>query len=121
MTTNLHVFIGCHTFLIDFIVLENVNEFMEKGLTEVLFGKPFKEKVGLEEDITMGVLWFKIRNDKTIFNMPHAEKRLNISFTGRIRAFEQETRDLDVEIKQMKELKANYSVTSPQELRHNQD
>ncbi|GKE50338.1 hypothetical protein Tco_1481596, partial [Tanacetum coccineum] len=37
---------------------------------------PFKEKVGLEEDITMGVLWFKIENDKTIFNMPHAEKRL---------------------------------------------
>ncbi|GKB31580.1 hypothetical protein Tco_0870981 [Tanacetum coccineum] len=39
----------------------------------------------------------------------------------RIRAFDQETRDLDVEIKQMKELKANYSVTSPQELRRNQD
>ncbi|GKD86725.1 hypothetical protein Tco_1357879, partial [Tanacetum coccineum] len=39
----------------------------------------------------------------------------------RIRAFDQETRDFDVEIKQMKELKANYSVTSPQELRRNQD
>nr|GEX31719.1 hypothetical protein [Tanacetum cinerariifolium]GEY45110.1 hypothetical protein [Tanacetum cinerariifolium] len=37
-----------------------------------------------------------------------------------IRAFEQETQDLDVEIKQMNELKANYDVTSPQELRHNQ-
>ncbi|GJT43529.1 hypothetical protein Tco_0952244 [Tanacetum coccineum] len=37
---------------------------------------------------------------------------------GRIRAFEQERRDLDVEIKQMKELKANYGVTSPRELRH---
>ncbi|GKF94861.1 hypothetical protein Tco_0284561, partial [Tanacetum coccineum] len=34
-----------------------------------------------------------------------------------IQEFEQETRDLDVEIKQMKELKANYGVTSPQELR----
>ncbi|GJW88058.1 hypothetical protein Tco_0163398 [Tanacetum coccineum] len=31
--------------------------------------------------------------------------------SGRIRAFEEETRDLDVETKQMKELKANYSVT----------
>ncbi|GJR49771.1 hypothetical protein Tco_1400292 [Tanacetum coccineum] len=41
--------------------------------------------------------------------------------TRRIRAFEQETWDLDVEIKQTKELKANYGVTSPQELRRNQD
>ncbi|GKC87083.1 hypothetical protein Tco_1147732, partial [Tanacetum coccineum] len=37
-----------------------------------------------------------------------------------IRAFEQEIRDLEVEIKQMKEVKANYGVTTPQELRHNQ-
>ncbi|GJY93487.1 hypothetical protein Tco_0509269 [Tanacetum coccineum] len=36
---------------------------------------------------------------------------------GGIRAFEQETRDLDVEIKKMKELKASYGVTSPKELR----
>ncbi|GJU08155.1 hypothetical protein Tco_1124585 [Tanacetum coccineum] len=35
---------------------------------------------------------------------------------GRKRAFEQETWDLDVEIKQMKVFKASYSVTAPQEL-----
>ncbi|GJQ93869.1 hypothetical protein Tco_0005008, partial [Tanacetum coccineum] len=40
--------------------------------------------------------------------------------TGGIRAFEQETRDLDVEIKQMKELKASYGITTPHELRRNQ-
>ncbi|GKD62559.1 hypothetical protein Tco_1300068, partial [Tanacetum coccineum] len=74
---NLQVFIGCHSFLTDFIILENVNEFVKKGLTEVIFGKPFKEKIGLEEDISKGILWFKIRDDKTIFNMPRAERRLN--------------------------------------------
>nr|GEY63378.1 hypothetical protein [Tanacetum cinerariifolium] len=37
-----------------------------------------------------------------------------------IRAFKQETQDLDVEIKQMNELKASYGVTTPQELRCNQ-
>ncbi|GJS30652.1 hypothetical protein Tco_0491272 [Tanacetum coccineum] len=73
---NLHVFVGCHMFLINFIILENVNEFVEKGLTEVLFDKPFKENIGLEEDINKGVLWFKIRDDKTIFNMPRAERKL---------------------------------------------
>ncbi|GJQ92349.1 hypothetical protein Tco_0003488 [Tanacetum coccineum] len=72
---NLHVFIGGHQFLIDFIILENINEFVEKGLAEVLFGQPFKEHVGIVDDRVNGVLWFKIRDDKTIFNRPRAEKR----------------------------------------------
>ncbi|GJY07295.1 hypothetical protein Tco_0374349 [Tanacetum coccineum] len=38
---------------------------------------------------------------------------------GRIQALEQETRDLDVENKQMKVLKSNYGITTPQELRRN--
>nr|GEW16643.1 hypothetical protein [Tanacetum cinerariifolium] len=38
---------------------------------------------------------------------------------GRIGALEQEMRDLDVENKQMKVLKASYGVTTPQELRRN--
>nr|GEV12771.1 hypothetical protein [Tanacetum cinerariifolium] len=77
LARNLHVFFECHTFLTDFIILENINEFVEKGLTEVLFGKSFKVNVGLEEDINKGVLCFKIGDDKTIFNMPRAERRLN--------------------------------------------
>ncbi|GJV78121.1 hypothetical protein Tco_1509705 [Tanacetum coccineum] len=74
---NLEVFIGCHSFLTDFIILENMNEFVKKGLTEVILGKPFKEKNGLEEDISKGIIWFKIGDDKTIFNMPRAERRLS--------------------------------------------
>ncbi|GJU56082.1 hypothetical protein Tco_1229796 [Tanacetum coccineum] len=71
------MFVGCHSFLINFIILENVNEFVENGLTKDLFGKPFKEHIGLEEDINKGVLWFKIGNNMTIFNMPHAKRKFN--------------------------------------------
>ncbi|GKD58240.1 retrovirus-related pol polyprotein from transposon TNT 1-94, partial [Tanacetum coccineum] len=46
-----------------------------KRLTEVLFGQPFKEHVGIVDDKVNVVLWFKIGDDKTIFNMPRAEKR----------------------------------------------
>ncbi|GKE08135.1 putative reverse transcriptase, RNA-dependent DNA polymerase, partial [Tanacetum coccineum] len=59
---------------VDFIILENISEFVEKGLTEVLFGQPFKEQIGLVEDRGKGTLWFKIGNDKIIFHMPRAEK-----------------------------------------------
>ncbi|GJS39834.1 hypothetical protein Tco_0564877 [Tanacetum coccineum] len=73
---NLQVFIGCHSFLTDFIILENENKFVEKGLAEVIFDKPFKEKIRLEKD-SKGIIWFKIGDDKTIFNMHRAEKRLS--------------------------------------------
>ncbi|GJR79489.1 hypothetical protein Tco_0150274 [Tanacetum coccineum] len=72
---NLHVFIESHQFLIDFIILENINKFVEERLTEVLFGQPFKEHIGIIDDTVNGILWFKIGDDKTIFNMPCAEKR----------------------------------------------
>ncbi|GJY37703.1 homeodomain-like protein [Tanacetum coccineum] len=42
LAKNLRVFIGNHQFLVDFIILKNISEFVEKGLTEVLFGQPFK-------------------------------------------------------------------------------
>ncbi|GJT56364.1 hypothetical protein Tco_0991418 [Tanacetum coccineum] len=74
LAKNLHVFIGNHQFLVDFIILENISEFVEKGLTEVLFGQPFKEQIGLVEDRGKGTLWFKIGNDKIIFHMPRAKK-----------------------------------------------
>ncbi|GJU79359.1 homeodomain-like protein [Tanacetum coccineum] len=74
LAKNLRVFIGNHQFLVDFIILENISEFGEKGLTEVLFGQPFKEQIGLVEDQGKGTLWFKIGNDKTIFHMPRAKK-----------------------------------------------
>ncbi|GJZ48246.1 hypothetical protein Tco_0602078 [Tanacetum coccineum] len=41
---------------------------------------------------------------------------IDTSDTRRIRAFEQETRGLDVEIKRKKKPEANYGVTTPQEL-----
>ncbi|GJR59561.1 hypothetical protein Tco_1501723 [Tanacetum coccineum] len=50
LAKNLRVFIGNHQFLVDFIILENISEFVEKGLTEVLFGQPFKEQIRLVED-----------------------------------------------------------------------
>ncbi|GJV05444.1 hypothetical protein Tco_1343100 [Tanacetum coccineum] len=74
LAKNLHVFIGNHQFLVDFIILENICEFVEKGLTEVLFGRLFKEQIGLVEDQGKGTLWFKIGNDKVIFHMPRGKK-----------------------------------------------
>ena len=42
IATNVHVFIRIHTFLVDFVVLDDISEFVEDGLTGVILGNPFK-------------------------------------------------------------------------------
>ncbi|GJZ36075.1 hypothetical protein Tco_0581892 [Tanacetum coccineum] len=67
---NIHVFVGCYIFLADFIVLVDVRDFIEKGLTEILLGRPFRDSMGSEESVIVGLVWLKIGDDKTIFKMP---------------------------------------------------
>ena len=74
IATNVHVFVGRHTFLVDFVVLDDVSEFVEDGLTGVILGSPFKAISGLGEDPKQGVVWLQQGGDKTIFMMPRAIK-----------------------------------------------
>ncbi|GJW52348.1 hypothetical protein Tco_0093699 [Tanacetum coccineum] len=63
-------------------------------------------------------------HDDILVDQPHdpvEELIKNILIqNGRIQALEHERWDLDVEIKQIKDLKASYGITIPQELRRNQ-
>ncbi|GJV82451.1 hypothetical protein Tco_1522349 [Tanacetum coccineum] len=78
------------------------------GLRSIGLPVQVSEQVGLAGD--MGST-----NDVLILLV----KDLDSGLLVRTRALEQETRDLDVEIKQMKDLKASYGVTTPQDLRRN--
>ncbi|PWA71620.1 hypothetical protein CTI12_AA278390 [Artemisia annua] len=59
--TNIHVFIGIYTFLVDFVVLDEVSEFIEDGLTGVILGNPFKAISGLGEDAKEGIQLTRMR------------------------------------------------------------
>ncbi|GJR24963.1 hypothetical protein Tco_0973490 [Tanacetum coccineum] len=72
---DIHIFVGCYTYLADFVVLEDVSEFIENGLTEVLLGKPFTYLTFLEERILEGLVWFSNGIGKTIFQMPRTISR----------------------------------------------
>ncbi|GJY43385.1 hypothetical protein Tco_0431598 [Tanacetum coccineum] len=58
---------------------------------------------------------------KILFLVDDLKKFKNTFISRRTQALEQETQDLDAEIKQMKVFKAGYGVTTLQELRRNQD
>lgn len=70
VATNIHLFFGTYTFLVDFMALEDISEFVEDELTSVILGSPFKSISGLEDDVNKGKVWLKNGNDKTIFIMP---------------------------------------------------
>ncbi|GJX82503.1 homeodomain-like protein [Tanacetum coccineum] len=55
--------------------LDGISEFIEKGLTEILLGRPFRESSGLEESVAEVLVLFKIGDDKTIFQMPRTISR----------------------------------------------
>lgn len=42
-TESLNVFIGSFMYLVDFMVMENLGEFIDDKLTQIIFGEPFKQ------------------------------------------------------------------------------
>ncbi|GJX24269.1 homeodomain-like protein [Tanacetum coccineum] len=73
---NLYVVVRGHQFLFDFIILENINEFMGNGLTEVLFGQPFEEHVGIIEDQVKETFGLKSEMTKPYLICPVLKKDL---------------------------------------------
>ena len=69
---NISVFVGTYTFLADFMVYDDMGEFVENGLEEVILGKPFQELSRIEVDTINGVVWLSNANDVTVFKMPRA-------------------------------------------------
>jgi hypothetical protein len=50
----LHVFVGSFIYLVEFMVMENLGEFIDSNLTQVVFGKPFKRLTKLDEKLMEG-------------------------------------------------------------------
>nr|GEX07635.1 reverse transcriptase domain-containing protein [Tanacetum cinerariifolium] len=100
-------------FLLDFIVIYMLNTRNET----MILGRPFLATIHAEIDFFNKEISFGIRDDKDTLVKSSS---LVIIIRRRIRALEQEMRDLDMEYKKMKNLKASYGVTTPHELCRNQ-
>jgi chemotaxis regulatin CheY-phosphate phosphatase CheZ len=67
---NVSIFIGTYSFLVNFMIFDDVTEFVENGLEEIILGKPFQDLSGIQIDTLNGVVWLSNSNDVTIFKMP---------------------------------------------------
>ncbi|GJR02773.1 hypothetical protein Tco_0525757 [Tanacetum coccineum] len=52
---DVYVFVGSFTYIMDFVVLDDIGEFILRDMAEVLMGKPFRRVTKLEYDYAKGL------------------------------------------------------------------
>ncbi|GJZ82412.1 hypothetical protein Tco_0647585 [Tanacetum coccineum] len=73
---DVYVFVGSFTYITDFVVLEDIGEFIISDMAKVLMGKPFRKITKLKYDVTKGLVSFTKIFDTYIYRMPRTIPRL---------------------------------------------
>jgi hypothetical protein len=71
----LHVFVGSLFYLVEFMVMENLGEFIDDKLTQVVFGRPFKRLTNLDEKLIEGLITFSEGDEYFVYQMPRTHPR----------------------------------------------
>ncbi|GJS31141.1 hypothetical protein Tco_0491761 [Tanacetum coccineum] len=75
---NVHIFIGCFVYVVDFMILEDLGSIIDSGLSEVVLGQPFTHASKLAYDESLGLIRFSQRDDEVVFRMPQRTKELDL-------------------------------------------
>ncbi|GJU99654.1 MAK10-like protein [Tanacetum coccineum] len=73
----MHVFIGNFTYIIDFIIIEDISSIIDPRLSQVVLGRPFVEISNMTHDPPEAVVRFTNRNDEVAYKMPHKIEQYN--------------------------------------------
>ncbi|GKA67521.1 hypothetical protein Tco_0767438 [Tanacetum coccineum] len=66
---NMPIFIGTFSVVPDFIVLENIDDYHDKGMGDVIFGEPFFREVGINAKRFEWVITIYNGNDEVTYQM----------------------------------------------------
>ncbi|GJV01793.1 hypothetical protein Tco_1335362 [Tanacetum coccineum] len=72
---NVYVFVGSFTYIMNFVVLEDIGEFIQINKAEVVTGKPFRKITKLEYDCAKRLMSFNKIFDNYTFQMTHTIPR----------------------------------------------
>ncbi|GJW95840.1 hypothetical protein Tco_0175512 [Tanacetum coccineum] len=73
---DVYVFVGSFTYITDFVVLDDIGEFIVNDMAKVLMVKPFRKITKLKYDFAKGLVSFTMIFDTYIFRMPRTIPRL---------------------------------------------
>ncbi|GKC06262.1 hypothetical protein Tco_0997872 [Tanacetum coccineum] len=71
----MHVFIGNFTYIVDFMIIEDISSIIDARLSQVVLGKPFVEISNMTHDPPEGVVRFTNRNNEVAYKMPQKIKQ----------------------------------------------
>ncbi|GKD39410.1 hypothetical protein Tco_1259617 [Tanacetum coccineum] len=73
----MHVFVGNFTYIIDFMIVEDISSIIDPRLSQVVVGKPFVEISNMTHDSTEGVVRFTNGTKEVAYKMPHIIEQYN--------------------------------------------
>ncbi|GJS61225.1 hypothetical protein Tco_0656009 [Tanacetum coccineum] len=73
---NVYVFVESFTYITDFVVLEDIGEFIMSDMADVLMGRPFRKITKLKYDVAKGLVSFTKIFDTYTYRMPRTIPRL---------------------------------------------
>ncbi|GJT00524.1 hypothetical protein Tco_0821693 [Tanacetum coccineum] len=73
----MHIFVGNFTYVLDFMIVEDISSIMDPRLSHVVLGKPFIEVSNMTHDLSSGVVRFSNGSEETAYKMPHKIEQYN--------------------------------------------
>ncbi|GJY59253.1 MAK10-like protein [Tanacetum coccineum] len=67
----MHVFIGNFTYIMDFMIIEDISSIIDPRLSQVVLGKHFVEISNMTHNPPEGVVRFTNENNEVVYKMPH--------------------------------------------------
>ncbi|GJY17019.1 reverse transcriptase domain-containing protein [Tanacetum coccineum] len=72
---NVPIFVGNFSVVTDFAVLENMDEYRDEGIGDVIFGEPFLREVGIKTRRFEGIITIYNGNDEVTYQMVRSHPR----------------------------------------------
>ncbi|GJZ16387.1 hypothetical protein Tco_0552064 [Tanacetum coccineum] len=73
----MHVFVGNFTFVMNFMIVEDISSIIDPWLSQVVLGKPFVDISNMTHDPPEGVVRFSNRTEEVAYKMPHKIEQYN--------------------------------------------
>ncbi|GJY20164.1 MAK10-like protein [Tanacetum coccineum] len=73
----MHVFVGNFTYIVDFMIVEDISSFIDLRLSQVVLGKPFVEISNMTHESPEGVVRFTNGTKEVAYKMPHMIEQYN--------------------------------------------
>ncbi|GJX06759.1 MAK10-like protein [Tanacetum coccineum] len=73
----IHVFVGNFTYVVDFMIVEDISSIIDPRLSQVVLGRPFIEISNMTHDLPEGVVRFTNKNDEVAYKIPHKIEQYN--------------------------------------------